>query len=310
MFERILVHVDPMPDHDVLVDKLIQLAGRFNAQVELFDCCFNRSLKQSYMFDHAAEVHAEHGYVKQIEERLESMASALEKAGIKVGVDACWQKKQAHGIVQKALRYEADLVVVELAPHTLLQRLFGEMEAELVRLCPMPLLLAKEHRWREQPLVAVGLDPFHQSEVPVSLDQQLLSVTAKLAAGFGVVPEVLHSIHSLPHSAIFDEHVVTDYEALKDKVNREHRTVVSEFVAGSELPPETGLNFLSGECHVSLPRYAAERNLDILVLGEADRDMVDRLLLGSTVRRVMDKISCDLLVVKQPDFVSPVAAIG
>ncbi|MFC6672356.1 universal stress protein [Marinobacterium aestuariivivens] len=66
------------------------------------------------------------------------------------------------------------------------------------------------------------------------------------------------------------------------------------------------MHLLKGESHVTLPRFAQEQDIDVMVMGSVARGFIDRLLLGSTVERVLDELACDILVIKQPGFVSPV----
>jgi len=298
MFKRILVHLTPQSDEAWLVSRLAPLAAHLGAHVELFTCGYNRSLKHNHMFDKEGEIHAEHSYVKQCENRLEKLTPPLAMLGVEVGVDACWDSHTVDGILQKAERYDADLIIVELKEHSLLERVFGEMEADLARRSSRPVLMMRDREWAEQPLIAAGVDPFHEDNQPHPLDHQVLASLANVTESLSATPRVLHSIHTLPHAAIFDEHVVTDYNALKEHVSEEHHAVVDTLVKQSPLADETPIHYLSGEAHVMLPRYALENELDLLILGFAEHSRMDRLLSNDMVARIMDDMPCDLLVVK------------
>ncbi|MCV6590155.1 MAG: universal stress protein [Marinobacterium sp.] len=300
MFKRILVHLDPQSDSDKnwLVSRLVPLATSFGAQVELFTCGYSRALKQNHMFDSKGEEQAEHSYIRQCEARLEKFTSPLILAGIDVGVDALWQENVVEGILQKAERFDADLVVTELPEHSLFERVFGEMEAELARQCRIPLLLMQKREWNTPPMIAAGLDPFHEDQQPHLLDRHVLEALAAVSAPLKATPRVLHCIHTLPHAAIFDEHVVTDYEALKANVSEEHHNVVDALVKESSLGSDTPIHYLNGEAHQMLPRYAEENQLDLLVMGHAEHGVFDRLLSNDMVTRIMDDLPCDVLVVR------------
>ena len=47
-----------------------------------------------------------------------------------------------------------------------------------------------------------------------------------------------------------------------------------------------------------LPRVAAELATDIAVMGAISRSQVQERLIGSTAERTLDRLSCDILVVK------------
>jgi universal stress protein E len=51
-----------------------------------------------------------------------------------------------------------------------------------------------------------------------------------------------------------------------------------------------------------LPRISAEFHADIVVMGAVSRSDLQRVLIGSTAERVLEKMPCDVLVVRAPDF--------
>ena len=47
---------------------------------------------------------------------------------------------------------------------------------------------------------------------------------------------------------------------------------------------------------------AAEWRVDILAMGAIARSGLKRVLIGSTAERVLERLPCDVLVVKPPEF--------
>ena len=58
--------------------------------------------------------------------------------------------------------------------------------------------------------------------------------------------------------------------------------------------------FLEGDPAAEIARYAADANIDVIVIGTRGRTGVDRLVLGSVAERVMREAPCSVLVVKLP----------
>ena len=48
--------------------------------------------------------------------------------------------------------------------------------------------------------------------------------------------------------------------------------------------------------------------IQLLVMGSVGRSGIDGLIVGNTAEQVLGKVNCSLLVVKPPDFASPVQA--
>ena len=61
---------------------------------------------------------------------------------------------------------------------------------------------------------------------------------------------------------------------------------------------------LEGDPATEIARYAADANIDVIVIGTHGRTGVDRLVMGSVAERVMREAPCTVLVVKLPKGVS------
>jgi universal stress protein E len=51
-----------------------------------------------------------------------------------------------------------------------------------------------------------------------------------------------------------------------------------------------------------IPRVVERLGADVLVMGAVSRSRLQELFVGSTAERVLDRIACDVLVVKPGDF--------
>jgi universal stress protein E len=51
-----------------------------------------------------------------------------------------------------------------------------------------------------------------------------------------------------------------------------------------------------------LPRVTESLAASLLVMGAVSRSRLQEIFLGSTAERVLDRIGCDVLVVKPADF--------
>jgi nucleotide-binding universal stress UspA family protein len=62
--------------------------------------------------------------------------------------------------------------------------------------------------------------------------------------------------------------------------------------------------FLIGDPAGEIVRYAADRGIDLIVMGTHGRTGLERLLMGSVAEKVMREAPCSVLVVKLPKGVS------
>ena len=302
--DKILVNVEEGKDHRFLLEKALRLAESSGACIELFRCCYNTSLRNSYLFDKESLIRAEHGFMHQAEKELEGLAKQIAAEGIEVDYDVCWERHHADSLVRKVLRFQPDILMHQIEKHSRLGHfLFAQSDWQLIRECPVPLLLLKEHSWSDGGHVAATVDPFHECDEPATLDSHILNWSAGIAQHLEGEMRVMHCFNVLPHSAIFDEHVVADFEGIQVKVRREHIRALDNLLEPYGLNTDSSrVNLLEGTPHRMMLEYVDEHHVDLLVMGAVSRGVFDRLMVGSTIERILDSIHCDIMVVKSPDF--------
>ncbi|MFT6916805.1 MAG: universal stress protein E [Motiliproteus sp.] len=298
---KILLLLDKQPPSSALLDKLVLLAKKFGARLELFECCYSRSLVSSYLFDPQGAVHARQGYLHGEEKRLQAVADRLEKAGVETCIDVAWEADAQQGILRKIERYAPDLVVKNCGcPHRLSDYLFGNLDWQLLRHCSMPLLLLRSRPWRTSPVVVTALDPLQQKPRPRHLDDTVLRWGESLVEHLGGVLHLFSAYQALPASVIFDDTLMLDYETLSTRLARREKQAVDALITGHGLQlAAPQVHLAPGEVHKELPRYAKAVDADILVLGGMARDTFQRLFVGSTTEQVLDHIDADVLVVRR-----------
>lgn len=82
------------------------------------------------------------------------------------------------------------------------------------------------------------------------------------------------------------------------------RDLVEKYTGG-KVKVETFIH--AGDATESILSFAEKRNIDLITMGTHGRRGLDRVLLGSTLERVLRKARCAILAVHKPvrDFVSP-----
>ena len=306
-YKRLLVNLARDEHRGEVLQKMQRLLTS-ESEVELFSCVYHSQVESSHLFDSEGRQQAIQAVLRKVEKGLQCRVDKLEQQGVRAGADVYWDRDQAEGIVRKVLRYQPDLVLHALDSHPrMLGPLLAAADWRLLRQCPVPLLLGRTPRWPERPRVAAAIDPFHLDDRAAALDRKILTHADQLASQLGGELHVVHVFNTLPHSAIFDEHLVVDYEQLQKKVKAEHRQRIGEMIAPWQL--EVGdpcVHLLEGEFHQLIPRWVEDESIDVLVMGSLARGFVDRLLIGSSAERLLDQVNSDLLIIKPDNFRCPV----
>jgi universal stress protein E len=77
--------------------------------------------------------------------------------------------------------------------------------------------------------------------------------------------------------------------------------VLAGIVASHGLPAER-VHLEQGAANEVLPRVAESLGAALVVMGAVSRSRLQEVFLGSTAERVLDRIGCDVLVVKPGNF--------
>ena len=110
------------------------------------------------------------------QKRLEALAAPLLAQGLDVRTDARWDYPLHEAIIRKAVEWGADLVVKDTHHHSVLRRsIFSNTDWNLIRQCPMQLLLVKPRAIGHVPCIVAAVDPLHPRDKAASLDDRILT---------------------------------------------------------------------------------------------------------------------------------------
>jgi universal stress protein E len=306
--DRILAVLDPTTEAQPALAKAATLARRSGATLELFICDFDPSLSGQPFFDTDKLRQLREEFVAERLEYLEDMAEDLRAEGLAVETHVHWDNPTYRGIVRRVEEAAPDLVVKDTHYHTVLRRtLFTNTDWSLIRTCPAPLLLAKAGEWPDTPRILAALDPGHVGDKPAGLDHDILEWSELVAARMG---GEVHAVHAFFPAALLAATATLAGMPLAsgmtsaEIVEAERMRIAGLFadIAGPHHLPAQRVHLEQGAAAEVLPRMADQLNAALVVMGAVSRSRLQEVFLGSTAERVLDRIGCDVLVVKPADF--------
>jgi universal stress protein E len=302
---RILVAVkDPQAKSLPAVAKATQLARALGAELELF-----HGIDSSIYFDtldgtQQSPKQVEDEERKQVLQQLERIAARVHRHGVKVTSAAEWDYPVYESIVRRASRIGADLIVAErhAGRHTL-QSLLRLTDWELLRLSPVPVLLVKRSQPYHRPTVLAAVDPTHAFAKPAKLDQEILAVSSLVSHA---LRGRLHAVHA--YSPMQPGMSAGTPEAAK-RIQRANATLAKasfDRVLRSVDVPSARRHLIAGHPIDAVRNVARESHCSIVVMGAISRSGLKRVFIGNTAEQLLDRLPCDLLIVKPAEFVSRV----
>lgn len=299
---RILVAVEfPGEADQPGLDKALQLARAQQAHVEICHIAFDPGLAafagraaQREVDDLVALRRAQLDRLVQLRARAAS--------GLHVTTRVAWSRPAHEAIVAAADSFDADLVVAQSARRGPVRHLLTYVDWQLIRHCRRLLLLVKSAKSWRRPTIIAAIDPLHAHDKPAALDRAILAAGATMAHALGGRLHAYHAfapaVRFVPGTALEPLPVLAP-PAEQRRHERSVRQRVLRVTRAARLPAHR-VRVESAEPVRGLTAFAAERDASIAVLGAVARGLLQRWLVGSTAEKVLDALSCDVLVVPPP----------
>jgi universal stress protein E len=300
---RILVAVkDPGARSLPAVNKAVQLAGALGADLEIF-----HALDSPYYTDMLG-IASEH--TRRIEcderseylQRLERVAARARLHTARVSVAVEWDYPAYEAIVRRSLKIGADLIVAEChAGRRVAQGLLHLSDWELLRLSTVPVLLVKRARPYHRPTIVMALDPSHAFAKPARLDAEIVQAGSAVAAG---LRGTLHAVHAYPTATGLGGAGAAAGARMQEAA-ASARTGLERALKSTDVASSCR-HLIPGDPTAAVRDTARRLNADIVVAGAVSRSGLRRAFIGNTAERLLDCLSCDLLIVKPAEFSSSV----
>ena len=290
MFESntITVVIDPEIDNQGVIAKALAVSLVSRAKLEIIYSEYVHYLEDGYFYEPvvAKTLREEHSEVNA--KKADALAQLARDAGLSVNVVALWGSPAHRSLVERIAATQPSLVIKSTSHHNRLARIFlANEDWELVRPCPLPLLLVKGLLWSEPPIFVAAVDPDHLRDKPQSLDQKLVAHMMELRDRFGGEAHLYHYDWLPPLSGLYPLRMDARSESAK----------LAELGAVNGIDP-AHCHWTDVVINDSLPALVEEIDAAVVVMGAISRSGIDRVFVGSTAERLLDELVCDVLVVK------------
>ena len=149
---RILAVLDGTDEDAVVMSKAVAIAHQHRAPLELFLCDAQRAYSLLQAYDQTDVNAFRHKCVRESRCYLESLRDVAVGADVAITVDAACESPLYEAIVRKVVRSRPDLVIKSAASRNPLARhALDANDWQLMRTCPVTLLLSRGKSWQPSP---------------------------------------------------------------------------------------------------------------------------------------------------------------
>jgi universal stress protein E len=309
--EHVLVVVDPTASSHPAVERAAWLARHTPARLELFISDYAPHLVDERSHGAAAR-DARAAILDRHRKRLEQLAAPLRAQGLSVDVDARWDYPLYDSIVRKAEEIAADLVVKDTHFHSALKRsIFSNTDWSLIRNCAATLWLVKPRPPGQKPCFVAAVDPLHERDKPAELDKRILATAQMLGGALGGEVHVFHAFDVALALAVSTDAmtmpIALPLNDLADAMRADHTTAVERLCKEHSVPADH-VHVLQGGTRQQLLALTDQLRADAVVMGAISRSGLKGLFIGNTAEDVLDRLHCDLVIVKPAGFKAVLAS--
>jgi universal stress protein E len=241
-------------------------------------------------------------------EELAALAAGLEQKGLKVTARVI-EGRPSDVIIEEAVRDAHDLVLI--TAHEVREPrepFFGTTALRLMRRCPCPLWVVQPGRDAPYERILAAVDPLPGEPEREAFNRQVLELAQSLAAYEEGKLHVLHVWSLYGEEVLRQRRPPEEVERLAVAMEAQASRTVKELLAASGVAVDADRVFLvNGDPGEVIPRFAAEKRIDAIVMGTVGRTGISGFLIGNTAEKVLGLVECSVLTVKPAAFAPPAA---
>ncbi|WP_175597301.1 universal stress protein [Peristeroidobacter soli] len=285
-----VVIADPFAEDQPALTKAVALSLRTGARLVLFNSFMLPQPVNDVPMGSRSQIIA--SALRQRRERMEALVDLTRARDSKC--IATWDYPAHEAIVRQVLKTRPDLLLTASHRHGRLARwLLANTDWELIRQCPCPVWFVRSPEVAPRPTILVAVDPFHAHDKPAALDERLVHTASVVAGQFGGQLSLVHACH-VPDSS----------RSVRSLIVERTRQAVQDLATRHGVDADA-CEVKAGAPEDIIPAIERRAGADLLVMGAVSRSVDTHPVVGNTAERVIDRVACDLLVIKPGSFKVP-----
>lgn len=302
--KKIFVVLEPQQQDQPALTRAAYLAKATGASLHLFVCAYETAIGIATFISGTHRKNIIRTVVDGNQVMVNRLAAPLREEGIEITLEVVWDRHPSDAIINALHRTECDFLMKLTTMHSRVPEvIFNHIDWNILRYARCPVLLVKTGQWDDigQVLAAVNAAPGDATH------EQLNTL-------------ILDTAQSLARQLEFEMHLVSAYPAppvfvpivsgARHPIN--YRKKMSQMVqknigklADSYQVNDEHIHLVEGPVEWVIPKVSREIVAEFVVLGTVARQGVGGIGLGNTAEHILDKLNCDVMVVKIADQTNP-----
>lgn len=304
LYNKVLVVLDPTTEHQKALDRALELAQKQPCELTAFLSVYEFSYEMTTMLSGDEREAMKHAVIKDRELWVQGLISAAQQQGVAIKIKVVWYSRPFEAVVHAVLEEGYDLVIKGTHDHDVLKSMiFTPTDWHILRKCPCPVLLVKEHAWPAQGNIIAAINAGSEQEHHKSLNERVINTAQQMAA---LLDAKVHLVNAFPGTPVNIAIEIPEFnpQEYNTTMQRHHKdavdTIATQFKIGAEQ-----CHVLEGMPEDVIPKLARKLDAEMVLIGTIGRTGLSAAIIGNTAEHVIDRLDCDVLALKPANFVCP-----
>lgn len=296
-FQDVLVVLDPTSAAQKALNRALELAEHTACRITAFLSIYDFSYEMTTMLSGEERESMRLAVIKDREIWIDSLLRAAREKAIECTTKVVWHNRPFEAIVESVAEHGYDLVIKGTHDHDVLKSMiFTPTDWNVLRKCPCPVLLVKDHAWPEHGHVLAAVNAGSEQEHHKALNSNIIKQAQAVAR---MLHGQVHLVNAYPgtpiHVAIeIPEFNPTEYN---DSMRHHHQDAVRALADSHGIDAEF-CHVLEGMPEDVIPKVAQDIDAEIVIIGTIGRTGLSAAIIGNTAEHVIDRLDCDILALK------------
>lgn len=304
-YNSILAVIDSDLDTQPALSRALELVDKTGAELHVVLVVYDFSYEMTTMLSGNEREAMRAAVVKDQTQWLKELVQGYTEQSVHVHVK--WHSRAFEAVIRTAYDCAADIVIkAARQADDLASVIFTPTDWHLLRRCPTPVLMVKEHAWPANGNIIAAVNVGTEDQEHAQLNDKITEVAMDYAQ---LLTGNVHLANAYPRApvSIAIEIPEFDTEAYHHSVREHH---MQEMHAHCK---KHGIDTACCQVHEGMPeqvvaQMAHQLDAELVVIGTVGRVGLSAAFIGNTAEHVIDALHCDVLAIKPDGFVSPVHA--
>ncbi|TPH15893.1 universal stress protein UspE [Litorilituus lipolyticus] len=311
MYKKILVVVDPTRNEQKALKRAIELATRLTesageaVNITAFFSIFDFSYEMTTILSSSERDAMRQMVIKDKQQWLDDKVKELAPS-LDIQSEVVWHNRPFEAIINQVIEHDYDIVIKGTHQHDKFKSVvFTPTDWHLLRKCPTPVLLVKEHEWPKDGNILAAINVGSDEEEHLSLNNKITEQASKLA---DLIDANVHLVNSYPGTPVNISIEIPEFDSTEynNAMLKHHQDSMKEHANKFNVDPSN--TFVEeGLPETVIEQVAQKIDAELLILGTIGRTGISAALIGNTAEHVIDHLNCDVLALKPDGYISPLA---